>query len=1373
MFGRIKQFKNLFPITVTDAVIKTNSNETLTHILDSKEDVKDYYKVTEQPDIREHGRVIRVKSENSEELGEYTIWQLDPQEHARENTLNMSVHSPDNNHAVFTDISLMQYDDAPSLTFNIADYGSRENTYIGEGIRLGSSFLMKRKTKHSGLGIINGNNKIRVLLDGSKSVDDNLSENDYIDFTPEIIKNIPESIKKFVTPTMFGAVGDGITDDTVALQATLDYAADNGSRVFIPKGTYIFSDRLFVRSSMIIYGEGPDKTTLHFVGGRTKATTSHYDETWWEESDSAICIQHSDVSFEDLKLYGVIDNSYNTTFNGMCMHWTKLGVGEDRNSYSSAERVMLQRVTIQGFRNDLFIYAGWCRYIINSSFLDATDSGIKYYGLEPEYVGKWSCSGDVMISCSFNNCGVAGIFASGCYQEELHNCVCEFCGRAFYIEYCQNIILYNCWNEANHDKVKVIGSAVFVGGYNINKETLDSSQGLVTLQTSDETIAIKNGEVVFHQSDGVIIKGVNIGEELENYLKNISFYTHSQAIKVPSLVNWEQYPTWGSEISTDVLYQNEYTYHFNYSGLTNNPEFNINQALTLEIGKYEVGCYVMSPDRSTVDSGFNIGIIYYNADGGVNGWDNYVYTLIGNNSWEKVSTIYNIPSNTAYIKVKFGPKNNGNVYMAQPFVENPDDREVSNLILRYDTNTGSILIKDVNGDIKETIIPGQISEIDSEIESITENYNELKSDIELTTKSLDERVSNLEYASKGILYTEQTDTDSAYTKSVPIRALPYAVLSNLGGKSEKWNQLNMAVSGSAIKNGLTIIRSGVEQSIVGTLIGDRASITFTQEQLIGGHKYLLIHRYNKCRISGTKTSLNCHYSSWTNSANYTISNDTEKDTKKLLFVAKDTREDIYVIDTGTGAEGTVIDIDAEGYVFDLTSMFGAGNEPTSVDDIRIKHIEEVASIKPDYDSGSILNAKTESVISRGKNLWDEEWEVGLFDENGNNAPNNAVLRSKGYIPVKPSTTYIHTIDDNLIFCVYDKDKNCIVANLQWNKNTSIVTTNNTFYIRFRTPSTYGNVYKNDIAIIEGTSGEYEPYKEEILPIPTPIQELDGYGYGVGIADNRVVFEPTVFHNMLCVDLATLNWTLQTASGNPRWYSKLPTISQKNTTDGLDNAELLHPKYMRCSVTQSASNINSIACGKITSTEYGLYCNNGSSTEKPSGILHYEATEGGEDYNASLYRKRVGRVRLKDLNWVMVRGKLPNGVSIVFGYDTSITTSIGDQEIGNILCSKYTTDTNYNVYYELVDKSISVNSSGGLRITDSAYDGPGAFKNHFTDDDYLYYELATEQIYDVTDLLVDFDNTLNVEGGGTVTFEQTDGYTLDVPSTIDYLVKVEV
>lgn len=53
-----------------------------------------------------------------------------------------------------------------------------------------------------------------------------------------------------ITPQMFGAVGDGVADDTAAIQAAIDYAFGSGSmRVYVPAGKYKITSPLLLTTS--------------------------------------------------------------------------------------------------------------------------------------------------------------------------------------------------------------------------------------------------------------------------------------------------------------------------------------------------------------------------------------------------------------------------------------------------------------------------------------------------------------------------------------------------------------------------------------------------------------------------------------------------------------------------------------------------------------------------------------------------------------------------------------------------------------------------------------------------------------------------------------------------------------------------------------------------------------------------------------------------------------------------------------------------------------------------------------------------------------------------------------------------------------------
>lgn len=65
----------------------------------------------------------------------------------------------------------------------------------------------------------------------------------------------------------FGAVGDGVTDDTAAIQAAINYCFSNGGgSVFFPKGNYKTLSTLIFKNNIIYYGEGQSSTLITYSG---------------------------------------------------------------------------------------------------------------------------------------------------------------------------------------------------------------------------------------------------------------------------------------------------------------------------------------------------------------------------------------------------------------------------------------------------------------------------------------------------------------------------------------------------------------------------------------------------------------------------------------------------------------------------------------------------------------------------------------------------------------------------------------------------------------------------------------------------------------------------------------------------------------------------------------------------------------------------------------------------------------------------------------------------------------------------------------------------------------------------------------------------
>ena len=64
----------------------------------------------------------------------------------------------------------------------------------------------------------------------------------------------------------FGAMGDGVADDTKAFNAAI--AATSRGAIFVPPGRYVITDYIRIqKSGVVLRGAGPDKSVLWFPRG--------------------------------------------------------------------------------------------------------------------------------------------------------------------------------------------------------------------------------------------------------------------------------------------------------------------------------------------------------------------------------------------------------------------------------------------------------------------------------------------------------------------------------------------------------------------------------------------------------------------------------------------------------------------------------------------------------------------------------------------------------------------------------------------------------------------------------------------------------------------------------------------------------------------------------------------------------------------------------------------------------------------------------------------------------------------------------------------------------------------------------------------------
>lgn len=84
--------------------------------------------------------------------------------------------------------------------------------------------------------------------------------------TKEVTDNLQGQIVDLaVTPQMYGAKGDGVTDDTQAFKNAL---AENDN-VFVPKGNYLITDTLDISYKKSLYSDDGQRATIHYNGSNS------------------------------------------------------------------------------------------------------------------------------------------------------------------------------------------------------------------------------------------------------------------------------------------------------------------------------------------------------------------------------------------------------------------------------------------------------------------------------------------------------------------------------------------------------------------------------------------------------------------------------------------------------------------------------------------------------------------------------------------------------------------------------------------------------------------------------------------------------------------------------------------------------------------------------------------------------------------------------------------------------------------------------------------------------------------------------------------------------------------------------------------------
>lgn len=427
------------------------------------------------------------------------------------------------------------------------------------------------------------------------------------------------------------------------------------------------------------------------------------------------------------------------------------------------------------------------------------------------------------------------------------------------------------------------------------------------------------------------------------------------------------------------------------------------------------------------------------------------------------------------------------------------------------------------------------------VAKVAKNTEEIAS-VKLSDKELQRRVNALYSIGQGITHQFETDTDTAYVKTIPTGGKLMSVKS-VGGRSIVWNQLvdsNIVISETT--------RYSFNGQHLTTNITDGLSLSddlCTLPTIPAGHKVLIKVKFIAGNVGNKEVNIGGYHKTTNKSWQCKIDLPKNIELAGKTLIAMDTTTDTAESIRFFLYNATIpllTNIDCYINYYDLTAMFGSGKEPASVEEFEKMF---PADYYP-YNAGEIVSAGTESIMQQGKNLFD------YTDKTYHGA--NASKVENGIVYTKGLTTTvlnIPTIAENKYTLSFKVKSNAAnQSGLRWSlqkgKNTSyaydsslikseVGYTANTEYQAVATfvattdfvslCTIVGMVYDVQLELGD-TATDYSPFYQTEYPIPEAIRNLPGYGWSAGAAKNWVDYENKKYVQCVnSVDLGTKNWLM--------------------------------------------------------------------------------------------------------------------------------------------------------------------------------------------------------------------------------------------------------
>lgn len=656
------------------------------------------------------------------------------------------------------------------------------------------------------------------------------------------------------------------------------------------------------------------------------------------------------------------------------------------------------------------------------------------------------------------------------------------------------------------------------------------------------------------------------------------------------------------------------------------------------------------------------------------------------------------------------------------------------------TNEG---IEDIHLDVQSELASAREDiedEKDRAIEEVLRPVNGLKSKVDDNSA----RITALELASEGQTMAFDVQNNDAYKFDVKARGVSgtvvaYGKLQAMEGRDVCWNQL-INVASLSPRDFSGIVYTPNSNGDV-TAVGTASSVSYLQvldHPTSNSHKYLVLG----CPNGGSDSTYMIRVS---DQVGATVGFDYGNG-----FILTNSAGFIVFLRV---VAGQTVNVVFKPRLIDLTQMFPT-DTPTSVTDPRITWLKAYLSEHPEYNAGEIVNNNVTEVRSEGANLLNEatsKADTQIRYQNGAEQTQSGVYASD-YIPVEPSTKYtLQGITSSYIYrrAEYDADK-AFCSDGASHTNATFTTGATTRYIRISYDS--GNRGSAMVTMGEGTT-TYKPYKGTIdtLSLPSICSSL----HGLPNARDMLSFVNRVYENM----------KTYTFTGNEDWVvGESPTYAYfiAPIPDGLAGKNTL------TNAVSKATSISVRTGGNGLKIEYpsGAYASKAEVQRDFSAgkILHYEATSGGQRYEARVLERKVNKVVFNGSeNW-----QKWEGLNLYYLDGVTPTAKAGS----NLSMSNGYAHTTGSLSTDAENKTHRFQDSDGtgrVYYRDDSYTSLEAWKSSLQANPVaLVYRMNTPQLLDVTSLVPE-EPIITVEDGGTLEFVNANK--VATPSTMKFPVKI--